>query len=179
MPNPTASTASRMRIRHTVIQRPGRAHAAPEQRKPMSMKEVQERMGQKSPYSWSEPNSVVTWNTSGTASTKRYQVKTSPPPGPPPMQPPMLRPPPTTALSPERRSSLLRREEKPASGQGFIAWLWQFTFGRRGDAEAEAPPSPPPARSAGEFRPRPSSAGALREAPPPQRHEKQMWQIEQ
>eukprot|EP00439_Symbiodinium_sp_Y106_P059134 s1646_g8.t1 len=30
-----------------------------------------------------------------------------------------------------------------------------------------------------QFRPRPSSAGALREPPPPQRHEKQMWQIEQ
>lgn len=178
MPDPTASTASRVRIRHTTIQRPGRSHAAPEQRKPMSMTEVQERMGQKSPYSWSEPNSVVTWNTSGTSSTKRYQVKTSPPPGPPPVQaPPMQRPPPTAALSPERRSSL-RREEKPASGQGFIAWLWQFTFGRRGDAEAEAP-SPPPVRNAAEFRPRPSSAGALREAPPPQRHEKQMWQIEQ
>ncbi|OLP75546.1 hypothetical protein AK812_SmicGene44638 [Symbiodinium microadriaticum] len=36
MPDPTASTASRVRIRHTTIQRPGRSHAAPEQRKPMS-----------------------------------------------------------------------------------------------------------------------------------------------
>ncbi|CAE7363002.1 unnamed protein product, partial [Symbiodinium natans] len=142
------------------------------------MKEVMDRIATKSPYSWSEPNSVVTWNTSATsAATRRFQVRTSPPPEPPPMQPPATRPTMSAALAPERRASLVRSESKGSSGQGFIAWLWKFALGRRGDGDVPDP-APPPVRHV-EAHPRPQSAGAIREAPPPQRHEKQMWQIEQ